>query len=81
MASDSLHNHTIDGLFPSDSDSDSETDTDSCAIQILWERDPSLNLNWWKKLCIVQCSHRERSPSSSLLVELSHNLYNVPFPN
>ena len=78
------------GLFPPpDSDSDSETNTDSCTIQILWERDPNLNLNWWKNLCIVQCNHRERSPSPnpnpspSPLVELSHQwgreVYHIPF--
>ena len=30
------------------SDSDSDSDTDSCTVQILWERDPNLNLSQWK---------------------------------
>ena len=39
------------GLFPlPDSDSDSDSDTDSCTIQILWERDPNLNLSQWKQV-------------------------------
>ena len=34
-----------------------------------------LNLNQWKKFCIVQCNHRVRSPnpSPSPLVEISLN--------
>ena len=76
-------NDRCNGLFPLlDSDSDSKTDTDSCTIRILWERDPNLNPNWWKNLCIVQCNHRERSPnpnpSPSPLVELSHTRQFVP---
>ena len=29
-------------------DSDLDSDTDSCTMQILWERDPNLNLSQWK---------------------------------
>ena len=28
--------------------SDSDLDTNSCTMQILWERDPNLNLSQWK---------------------------------
>ena len=35
------------GLFPL-LDSDSDPDTDSCTMQILWKRDPDLNLSQWK---------------------------------
>ena len=34
-------------LLP-DSNLDSDSDTDSCTMQILWERDPNLNLSQWK---------------------------------
>ena len=38
-----------DGSFPLlDSDSDLDLDTDSYTMQILWERDPNLNLTQWK---------------------------------
>ena len=35
------------GLFPL-LDSDSDPDTDSCTMQILWKRDPDLNLSQLK---------------------------------
>ena len=40
-----------DGSFPlPDSDSDSDLDTDFCTMQILWERNPNLNLSQWKHI-------------------------------
>ena len=48
-ATNHLHRMKCNGSFPLlDSDSDLDSDTDSCTIQMLWERDPNLNLSQWK---------------------------------
>ena len=44
-----ITNSDLIGLFPLlASDSDPDSDTDSYTMQILWERDPNLNLTQWK---------------------------------
>ena len=55
---------------------DSVSDTDSCTVQILYERDPNLNLSQWKHVLYNSYRVWNLNPSLNLnpspAVEMSH---------